>query len=215
MGYKGGAALGELPAVARGHVSKHVLRVEIEPRPEDPALDPALKVDSPRRMTTTLDGEVTELFKRLRDSVYRYLVVVLQDPSVAEEITQEAFLELYCCLRDRKAIKNVRAWVFRVARNLALNEKKRRRFVTGEGSTTGGGLHLQPGSGPLDPERVTLEQERMDLAMQQLSQQQHECLVLRLEGFRYREIAEILGLSVPNVAQSLRRAIKKLMKELA
>jgi RNA polymerase sigma-70 factor (ECF subfamily) len=175
----------------------------------------AVRADSLRHGVTTAEREVSVLYERLRDSVYRYLIVVLHDPSVAEEITQEAFLELYCCLRDRKAIKNVRAWVFRVAHNLALNERKRRRFVSGDGSTPWIELYPPPASGLPELERATLQQERIELAMQRLSQHEHQCVVLRLEGFRYREIAEILGLSIPNVAQSLRRGIKKLMKELA
>ena len=214
MAYKGVDILGELPAAARGPVSNNTLRLQIEPR-TDAGFDSAVKVDCLGQGAATLEREVTELFKRLRDSVYRYLVAVIQDPSVAEEITQETFLRLYCCLRDRKAINSVRPWVFRVAHNLALNEKARRRFVSSEESATLVGLRLRLEAKLPDPEQTVLQQERMDLAIQQLSRLQRECLILRVEGFRYREIAEILGLSLPNVAQSLRRGIKKLMRELS
>ena len=214
MAYKGMDTLGEPPAAARGPASSNILSLQIEPR-SDPGFDSAVKVDCLGQGAATLEREVTELFKQLRDSVYRYLVAVIQDPSVAEEITQETFLRLYCCLRDRKVINSVRPWVFRVARNLALNEKTRRRFVNSEESATVVGLRLRLEARLPDPEQAVLQQERMDLAIQQLSRHQRECLVLRVEGFRYREIAEILGLSVPNVAQSLRRGIRKLMRELA
>jgi RNA polymerase sigma-70 factor (ECF subfamily) len=212
MPYKGLDVRGETSAVVRDLVPNEVIRQKIEFATQDAGSDSAVGVGYVRQGTATPERVVSELFKRLRDSVYRYLVVVLQDPSVAEEITQDVFLELYCCLRDRKTIKNVRAWVFRVAHNLALNEKARMRFADSGEPVTRGGLRLRVESDQLDPEQTILEQERMDLAIQLLSRNQRECLILRVEGFRYREIAEILGLSVPNVAQSLRRGMKKLMR---
>jgi RNA polymerase sigma-70 factor (ECF subfamily) len=214
MGYKGVDIVGESPAAMGASVSNDIVKLQIEPR-ADTGLASVIEVDSLGQGTATLEREVSELFKGLRDSVYRYLVAVVQDPSVAEEITQEVFLRLYCSLRKHKAIQNVRPWVFRVARNLALNEKARKRFVSSsEESGTLVGLRMRLETKFPDPEQTVLQQERMDLAIQQLSRPQRECLILRVEGFRYREIAEILGLSVPNVAQTLRRGIKKLMREL-
>ena len=52
------------------------------------------------------------------------------------------------------------------------------------------------------------------MAMRELSPQQRECLALRAEGFRYREIAQILAISPSVVAQSLKRGITKPAKEL-
>jgi RNA polymerase sigma-70 factor (ECF subfamily) len=47
----------------------------------------------------------------------------------------------------------------------------------------------------------------------QLSSQERHCLYLRAEGFRYREIAEILGITRASVAEFLRRALRKLMRD--
>ena len=46
-----------------------------------------------------------------------------------------------------------------------------------------------------------------------LTPTQRQCLVLRAEGFRYAEIAEILRITIANVAQSLRRGLSKLMRD--
>jgi len=54
---------------------------------------------------------------------------------------------------------------------------------------------------------------RIHAAIATLSEQQKECLYLRAEGFRYREIADVLGVTVSTVAESLRRAVRKLSKE--
>jgi len=50
-------------------------------------------------------------------------------------------------------------------------------------------------------------------AMKRLSLQERQCLNLRAEGLRYREIGEILGIATPTVGEFLRRAIKKMMLE--
>ena len=42
---------------------------------------------------------------------------------------------------------------------------------------------------------------------------ERQCLNLRAEGLRYREIGEILGIATPTVGEFLRRAIKKMMLE--
>ncbi len=188
------------------------LNIEIAPQ-SDTVSGPASELVSPRQ-AATLDQQVTEIFKQFRDSVYRYLVSVVKNPSTAEEITQEAFLRLYGCLRDGQVITSVRAWVFRVARNLALNENARSRFLESEDPIDLERLRPLGDSVPLDLEQAFLRRERVHIALRELSSQHRECLAVRAEGFRYREIAQILGISLATVAQSLRRGIKKLAKEL-
>jgi RNA polymerase sigma-70 factor (ECF subfamily) len=53
----------------------------------------------------------------------------------------------------------------------------------------------------------------MRVALDRLSSQQRQCLHLRTEGFRYREIAEILGVSESTVCENLRRGLSRLMKD--
>ncbi|MBK6724628.1 MAG: helix-turn-helix transcriptional regulator [Acidobacteria bacterium] len=46
--------------------------------------------------------------------------------------------------------------------------------------------------------------------MKRLTLNERQCLYLRAEGFRYREIAEIMNIGVPTVGEYLRRSIDKL-----
>ena|SRR5687767_12665470 len=78
--------------------------------------------------TLTLEKKVTGYFEQWRDPVNRYVVAAFGDPVEAEEITQEAFLQLYRQLHSGQSITNVRAWVFRTAHNLAINRIKSRQF---------------------------------------------------------------------------------------
>jgi RNA polymerase sigma-70 factor (ECF subfamily) len=166
--------------------------------------------------TLSLEEKVTQLFEMLRDPVYLYLKTVIGNSAVAEDITQETFLALYEALHRGRVIHNVRFWVFRVAHNLAFKEHERKEHYREMDSPTWDELRrLLPDPG-LNPEQRVLQMERFErlhAAMAWLSQQELQCLHLRAEGFRYREIGEILGINAKSAAEFLRRGIRKLMTD--
>ena len=55
---------------------------------------------------------------------------------------------------------------------------------------------------------------RLDAGIAQLTEPQRQCLYLRAQGLRYREIAVVLGISVSSAAELLQRAVVKLNGEL-
>ncbi|MGH9915795.1 MAG: RNA polymerase sigma factor, partial [Pyrinomonadaceae bacterium] len=79
--------------------------------------------------TVKLEQKVGQLFERLRDPIYRYLVTTFGNPAEAEEITQEAFLRLYRHLHGGQSVDDARAWIFRVAHNLAVDQLKERTHI--------------------------------------------------------------------------------------
>ena len=166
--------------------------------------------------TVTLEEKVSQLFELLRDPVFLYLMAVLGNPSEAEDITQETFLRLYRTLHRGQVINNVRFWLFRVAHNLAFDQREKDRRYADVDTRTWEDLRqllTEPG---LNPEQRVLQMEkfeRLHAAMAKLSPQELQCLHLRAEGFRYREIGEILGIGTKTAAEFLRRGIKKLMRE--
>jgi RNA polymerase sigma-70 factor, ECF subfamily len=163
-----------------------------------------------------LDQRVTLIFQQRRDSVYRYLVVLLGNAAEAEDITQEVFLQLYRCLHQGQPITTVRSWIFRVAHNLAINRRMNGRFLVAI-DDAGWQEICETRSAPQpNPEQSLLDQEgfqRLHKAVGKLSPLQRQCLLLRAEGFQYRQIAEILKISGSNVAQLLRRGIQKMLRD--
>lgn len=163
----------------------------------------------------TRQGLVSQAYEENRDAIYRYLVALGTQPSVAQDLTQELFLKLYSTIGKGKQIQNVRAWMFTVASNLALNHLRAETYRPScNGDDVRRWLESQAHPGA-DPEKTLLERERavaLQEAISALSPQQRVCLHLRAEGFRYREIAKILGVTVPTVAEFLRRAISKLKR---
>jgi len=166
--------------------------------------------------TLDLQQRITQMYDELREPVYRYLLCRSATPIDADDVVQETFLRLYRHLNAGGKEDNLRGWIFRVAHNLSINQVKRHSHLFSP--APGGEAELeiaQADPGP-SPEELLLRREKMahvHAAICTLSEQQQQCLYLRAEGFRYREIAEILGVTMSTVAESLRRAIKKLIRD--
>lgn len=165
----------------------------------------------PERAGLALQDQVAQLFLEAREDVYRYLLSLGLYPPQAQEGAQEVFLRLYATLKKGEKIQNPRAWIFRVAHNLGLKIRARQNFQ----APFDADLESRLAGPAMDPEQSLLDREqglRFHKAIERLSNQQRQCLFLRLEGLRYPEIGSVLGISPSAVGEFLRRAIARLKK---
>lgn len=163
----------------------------------------------------TLEQKVTRIFQALRLPVYYYLMAFLGDAATADDLTQEVFLRLYEHLHRGRPVENVRLWVFRVAHNLAFDERQRHQRLARLDEPAWDEICARLPDPALNPEQRALQRERLErlgAALEWLSAQEQQCLLLRAEGLRYREIGEILGVATSTVGEYLQRALRKLMK---
>jgi len=162
-----------------------------------------------------IEDEVVGLFDEFRNRLLRYLLSFGIPAPEGEEIIQEVFLALVWHVRLGKSRRNLRGWIFRVAHNLALKRQRRaRRFQTGTaaGWTCANPDYDRPDPFP-NPEEQLLDSQRQARLMavfRVLPRRDQSCLSLRAEGLRYREIAEVLGMSLGAVSISLTRSFKRL-----
>ena len=164
-----------------------------------------------------LEQIVVHVYETLRTQVCQYLTATFGDPAEAEDITQETFLRLYVHWSSGKTIaeNRLRSWIFRVAHNLAIDRTRSARFIRELASEEYSAAALQVPDGGSDPEETLLDRERFNAVrrgLALLSKQESRCLHLRAEGFCYREIAEILNISVSSAAEFLRRAMRKMAR---
>lgn len=125
---------------------------------------------------------------------------------------QEVFLSLFRHLQLGRSRKNLRGWIFRVTHNLALkkriaNYKVQTRINCDEAAA----LALADPSP--DPEQQFASRQRLQrlrAVLLALPERDQRCLYLRSEGLRYREISEILGMSLGAVSLSLTRSLARL-----
>jgi RNA polymerase sigma-70 factor, ECF subfamily len=169
--------------------------------------------DAGSRIPSSSEIEVAELFEELRDRLLRYLVALGLSVHDGEEIIQESFLLLFQHLQRGQSRENLRGWVFRVARNLALkqraaNQLRLRQIVEFDETLPGQSEGQSPN--PEEELRSRQRQRRLLAVVAALPEQDQSCLCMRAEGLRYREIAEALGISLGSVAASLARSLEKI-----
>ena len=143
-------------------------------------------------------------FQKLYPSLFRYLHRLTGDADVAEDIAQETFVRL---LRQSLPADEVRPWLFTVAMNLvrdhARKTERRQRLLT-----TAPVLVAQstlPDENVERAERVT----RVRGALERLPVRDRQLLLMREEGFKYEEIAAVIGVAPASVGTLIARALKR------
>lgn len=161
-----------------------------------------------------IEREVMELFEQLRAPLLRYTLSFDMPLCNAEEIIQEVFLSLFRHLQLGRSRKNLRAWIYRVAHNLALkqryaDQKSRARTVS---DWTMAEEQFDPSPNPEEQLSLAQRHRRLLAVVHALPEADQGCLRLRAEGLRYREIATVLGMSLGAVSISLTRSLARLIR---
>ncbi len=155
-------------------------------------------------LVTARHATAEDLFSQHRAALERYLLSLGLRPHDCDEVIQETFLGLHRHLSAGRPETNLRGWLFRVAHNHALKLRAKRGLWQ---------VLLDCFCDPEpNPEELAIQeqrQRRMAAIVRAMPQRDRACLALRAEGFRYREIAEILGVSLGSVAASMANVARK------
>lgn len=147
------------------------------------------------------------IFEDVFPPLFRYCHRLMGDADAAEDVTQEAFLRLLT--HDVQGPPaGLRVWLFRVATHLIRDRyrvsENRRRLLEKNPVTP---------SATEDPQREverTEEKRAVRRALATLQERDREMLLMREEGFSYREIAEAVGVKAASVGTLLARAQRRL-----
>lgn len=158
----------------------------------------------------TAEGAFVALFNAHFHRLVRVLDRLSGDPELATDLAQEAFIRLY---RRGAPPDAPEAWLITVALNLLRNartgERRRRELLTVE---RGAALHSQPAE-PLDEiDDGERSRERVRATLARLTEREQRLLLLRAEGYDYREIAHALSLREASVGVMLARAKQRFRK---
>jgi RNA polymerase sigma-70 factor (ECF subfamily) len=155
-----------------------------------------------------------ELFEQLRNPLLRYAYSFGIPMHDAEEIVQETFLSLFRHLQLGRSRENLRGWIFRVAHNLALKQRLAHQRLSERTVSDGAMAERQFDHAPNPEQQLSFaqRQSRLLAVVASLPEADRNCLSLRAEGLRYREIAAVLGISLGSVSISLKRSLARLMR---
>jgi RNA polymerase sigma-70 factor (ECF subfamily) len=150
--------------------------------------------------------EFVAVFNEVFPKLCRFLEILLGDRGAAQDVAQEAFLRLHRAGVDCIAADEARFWLFRVARNLALNElgKRQTRLKLIDKATN----IFRRAS--LDPHATLEQRETKRLVrelLESLPEHQRSALLLReQEEMSYAEIGRVLNISEAKVKVDIHRA---------
>jgi len=164
---------------------------------------------------TVADADV--LFAEHRQGVFRYLSRLVGHPETARDLTQEVFLRVSRSRVPEDGAAGRRAWIFTIARNLALNHVRdatRRSAVISPRSADG---PLRPDTPPLESATPAVQELAVAIreALDALPAVDRDVFLLReTAGLSYAEIATTVGLTIEAVRTRLRDARARLRTAL-
>lgn len=152
------------------------------------------------------------LVSRYQDRLYNTVFRLVDNPDDAADVVQEAFLNAYLSLRRFKGDSQFFTWLYRIAVNAAITQRRRQRSGAKPIKTS----DSSPGVEPLDATasnrpghglEMAEDERRIHEALNRLSPEHRAVLVMKdMEDMKYEDIAEILKVPVGTIRSRLHRA---------
>ncbi len=171
-------------------------------------------IETALRRTTQGDGQAfADLVREHQAMVFSIAWHYLQDRSLAEDVAQEVFMELYQKLATIESAAHLRYWLRRVSVHRAIDQGRRRKHRReSELEEMPEALLGNSGSGPAQDPMLL---KRLRQVLSGLPEKQRMMVVLRYqEDLGPAEIAELLEVPVNTVKSTLHRSIEELRSRL-
>lgn len=168
-----------------------------------------------------------DLLRRYERPVFSLIVRMVRDRTLAEDISQEAFIRAFKAIASYDPRYKFSSWMFKIAHNLTIDHLRRKRIetVSIHGSPNAVTAEEQARTSLVlesSQERPDAYVENMELGSQieaaigKLRPEYRSVTLLRhVEGYSYQEIADILGLPLGTVKTYIHRARLELKSALA
>ena len=165
---------------------------------------------------TNENREIEAIMQTWQGPLLRYARRLLCGHDAAQDVVQDAFIRYlqYQANPDKTPVRQVKSWLYQVTHNLALDYiRKNRRHEDAVNE-----MELRPPKNIPAPDTILARRDTTETAMktlQILSERDQQVVLLKImEEKSYREIAEIMELSVSNVGFILHASLKKLATAL-
>jgi RNA polymerase sigma-19 factor, ECF subfamily len=151
-----------------------------------------------------------ELFVMFYKSLQQFAYSFIRSNETAEEIVSDVFIKIWKKRAGLTRIQNLRLYLFISTKNLALNylRAQKKPLIQAEH------YRVQLQSIYFDPEQLMITAEMMGRIHKTINHLPHRCqLIFKLvkeDGLKYREVAELLQLSVKTVENQMTTAIRKI-----
>jgi RNA polymerase sigma-70 factor (ECF subfamily) len=168
-----------------------------------------------------------QIVRRHQSPLYNFALRHLRSGPAAEEVVQEAFVRVVRNAGDFKHAARFSTWLYTIARNLCVDEARKRvhrkhaSLDHPKGASEEGGATLgeQTGDGKPSAERAAASteiRERVLEALDALPEEQREVFLMReVSNLPFKEIAEIVGVPENTIKSRMRYALERLQTALS
>ena len=152
-----------------------------------------------------------ELFTSLYSYLYHFAFSFVKSKQSAEEVLSDVFIKIWEKRTELEKILNLKVYLYVATRNIALNYvEKQKRDATHNIEEFSAGIK----SLYFDPEQLMVTAEMMSLIQKAIDDLPVKCrMVFKLvkeDGLKYREVAEIMSISTKTVENQLTIALRKI-----
>lgn len=168
------------------------------------------------------EGAFEALIAAFEKPLFNYAHRLLLDPHDAEEVVQDTFIRAHKALTRKYSEAQcrdlqLRAWLFRIARNLSRNKRRGKRHeLEQQISETGAEIESVSALSIVCEVEKREDLERLDDAIRGLPEEVRELIVLRfIEEMSYAEIAETTGTSEASLRGKVFRSLRALRDALS
>jgi RNA polymerase sigma-70 factor (ECF subfamily) len=159
------------------------------------------------------DNAIKDFFYLMQPGIFHYLYRFTCKREVAEDLTQETFVKFWLSIENLDPNLSYKAFLYKIARNLALNYIDRTPIQTNIGSDES--LLIQLSSITQEDIDSKFFMDDFQKAINTLPERCKTTFLLsRFSGFNYSEISDILGVSLQTVKNQMNKALAVLRRRL-
>ncbi len=166
-----------------------------------------------KQLQDTVEESFLKAYEDYSDAIFRHCYFRVYDRERGKDLMQETFIRVWEYLAKGETVDNMRAFLYRIANNLIIDESRKKKEQSLEALQEVG---FDPGIDVRDHLNNKIEKDRVLVTLQQLDEPYRDIILMRyVSDLSPSEIADVIGESANTVSVRIYRGLKQLRVLLA